>query len=399
MSSANTICSPSQNHLLELKVASFTALEYADIWKMFGEGKHENFRDILISKLSPHLSSYAFQYWLEHGPATFSGKGLYNTGGSRHALQLARWLFWLVNLKDQAERFCHSQTMNEQRELWAKSIRKVLLSRLLAWTIIGNKAWLWKALGVPNAQREMIEQDYLHQTQDNDHNPAEIHIFSSSPTSSPNISPKSLIPDAIPKPLAPSVTDIASFGSGRAIWEYAVNTLDPVAQSSSISSDNHYYLLCLLGHYTRRCHPTYLTPRSHTKLSKPDAFDGRISIHTDELQEVLERMAPETLTIAVVMDSMDWFDPGSDAAAVQIGKLNRALKVGGRVLLRSAGLEPWYVRVFEAMGFKAKRVAARLPGSCIDRVNMVSLDSFCHLLCSFVCCLLTMRYSMRQHGS
>jgi len=334
---------------------------------MFGEGKHDNFREILISKLSPHLSSYAFQYWLEHGPTTFSGKGLYNTGGSRHALQLAQWLFWIVNLKDQVDRFCSSQTMNEQRELWNKSVRKVLLSRLLAWTIIGNKAWLWKALGVPNAQREMIEADYLRQSRDND-----VPDPSARPAAQPNPSGN---PASGPKPLAPSVTDIASFGSGRAIWEYAVNTLDPVAASSSISSENHYYLLCLLGHYTRRCHPTYLTPRSHTKLSKPDAFDGRISIHTDELQEVLARMAPATLTIAVVMDSMDWFDPGSDAAGVQIGKINRALKVGGRVLLRSAGLEPWYVARFEQLGFRGKRVACRMPGSCVDRVNMVSFFS------------------------
>lgn len=91
---------------------------------------------------------------------------------------------------------------------------------------------------------------------------------------------------------------------------------------------------------------------------------------------MLERMAPDTLTIAVVMDSMDWFDPGSDAAAVQIGKINRALKTGGRVMLRSAGLYPWYIATFEQMGFKGKRVACRMPGSCIDRVNMVSSSFF-----------------------
>lgn len=67
------------------------------------------------------------------------------------------------------------------------------------------------------------------------------------------------------------------------------------------------------------------------------------------------------------MDSMDWFDPNSDAAASQVEALNRALKLGGRVLLRSAGLKPWYVSVFEKLGFSTHRVAARLPGTCIDR--------------------------------
>ena len=67
------------------------------------------------------------------------------------------------------------------------------------------------------------------------------------------------------------------------------------------------------------------------------------------------------------MDSMDWFDPESSAASNQIRALNRALAKNGRVLLRSAGLKPWYIPLFEQEGFAAKRVAVRIPGSCIDR--------------------------------
>ena len=67
------------------------------------------------------------------------------------------------------------------------------------------------------------------------------------------------------------------------------------------------------------------------------------------------------------MDSMDWFDPLTNAAESQILALHRALKTGGKVLLRSAGLKPWYTSVFERNGFTAKRVGARLPGTCIDR--------------------------------
>lgn len=67
------------------------------------------------------------------------------------------------------------------------------------------------------------------------------------------------------------------------------------------------------------------------------------------------------------MDSMDWFDSSTESAAIQIKALNHALKLGGRVLLRSAGLKPWYITVFEHSGFSARRVAARLPGTCIDR--------------------------------
>lgn len=117
-------------------------------------------------------------------------------------------------------------------------------------------------------------------------------------------------------------------------------------------------------------------------------------IHTDEINEVIARIKPATLTIAVVslplflidyfivnahwqiMDSMDWFDSSSDEAAIQIKALNHALILGGRVLLRSAGLKPWYATVFERSGFSARRVAARLPGTCIDRY-VSSLILFC----------------------
>lgn len=67
------------------------------------------------------------------------------------------------------------------------------------------------------------------------------------------------------------------------------------------------------------------------------------------------------------MDSMDWFDPSSDAASQQVCKLNRALKLGGRVLLRSASIEPWYIKDFKENGFEPRRVGARTPGNCIDR--------------------------------
>jgi betaine lipid synthase len=89
-----------QGHLLELKLAAISALEYEDVWKvrfltfssfpfralrsrvsdlfpvrdpladplrsslqLFGEGKHPNFRSLLDNKLSPYLSSHAYSFW------------------------------------------------------------------------------------------------------------------------------------------------------------------------------------------------------------------------------------------------------------------------------------------------------------------------------------------------
>ena len=199
---------PAQNHLLELKAAAFKSLDYQDVWKLFGEGKHENFQKLLLEHISSHLSSRALDYWLHVGPSTFShkGKGLYFTGGSRHALRLVAWLGSLLGIRQDMYKLCEAPTLNEQREIWTKRVRRVLLSQLLAYFVVGSERFLWKALGVPSEQRAMIEEDFKKQS---------------------------------------DRSNVTS--SGEAIWNYAVQTLDPVINNSLLSGDNHYYLLCLLG--------------------------------------------------------------------------------------------------------------------------------------------------------
>ena len=274
---------PNQNHLLELKVASYSALGHRDMWKIFGEGKHAQFRELLISKLSPHLSSQAFQYWLEHSQTftSTSGHGLYETGGSRHAIRMVRWLFNIFGLQGEVRKLCEAQTLAEQREIWPR-IRGVLMSRPLHWAIVSTEWFAWKAAGVPRNQRNMIVEDFFRRN--------------------------GLTEDM------KKAKDV----SGRSIWEYVVNTLDPVVNETLISNDNYFYYLCVQGKFSRRsvsrffpchsitranyscrCHPTYLSPQAHVRLSTPGAFDG-LRIHTDEINEVINRITPGTLTIAVV---------------------------------------------------------------------------------------------------
>ncbi|MCJ1390514.1 hypothetical protein MMC18_003374 [Xylographa bjoerkii] len=322
---------PNQNHLLELKLAAYQALPYVDFWKLFGEGRYPEFRNTLITRLSPYMSSQACQFWLSHEQIFTSPRGLYEGGGSGHGIRLVRWLVWISGLRSAVRDLCQAKTLNEQREIWPR-VRRVLMSRPLHWAVIGSK-FLWKAAGVPPAQVAMILEDYLDQ---DNLNPFDITLADT---------------------------------SGEAMWQYIINTLDPVARETLLSEDNFYYLLTLTGQYSRRCHPGYLSAKAHAKLSRPGAFEG-LRIHTDEIQEVISRIAKGSLTIAIVMDSMDWFNPKDTEALTQIRALNYALKLGGRVLLRSAGLRPWYISGFERLGFSAKRVGSRLPGTCIDRVNM-----------------------------
>lgn len=332
---------PAQNHLLELKVAAYSAaLPYEDFWQIFGEGKHPHFRSILISALSPHLSSRAFQYWLANAGIFTSrrGRGLYDTGGSKHAIRIFRWLSHLFGVRAAVRSILSAKTLNEQREAWRARLRPALTSKLVSSTIISSEAFLWAALGVPRNQLSMIEADHAR---------------------SPAVASGSAKPTR-----------------AHAVWQYAVDTLDPVAEHTHITADNPYYHVCLSGSFSRACHPDYLSRHTHRQLSRPGAFDG-LRIHTDEIEHVVRRFSPGTLTVAVVMDSMDWFDPASDAAARQIALLNRALKKGGRVLLRSAARQPWYLKLFEESGFRAERKAVRAPGECIDRVNMYASCWIC----------------------
>ena len=213
---------PNQNHLLELKVAALQSLSYAQVWQMFGEGRLPAFRELLISRLSPYMSSQACQYWLNNA-STFTSRGLYKTGGSRyalflyeklnanklrrHALKLVRRLFSLLGLRHDVDKLCKAKTLKEQREIWPR-IRRVLLSKTLHWAVISTEWFAWKAAGVPPAQRQMILSD------GQEHGDLDMN--------------------------------------GEAMWQYIVDTLDPVVQNTLLSDDNYFYLLCLLGQYSQR---------------------------------------------------------------------------------------------------------------------------------------------------
>lgn len=332
---------PTQNHLLELKVAAYQSLDYEDFWRIFGDGKHPDFRSLLITKMSPHLSSRAFQYWLSnHRIFTKTQGGLYDTGGSKHGIRIFRWITRVFGCRAAVKDLLAAKTLNEQREIWRNRVRPALLSRLVSKFVVSQESFLWTALGVPKNQLAILEADHA-------------------------------VSDVVCGP-SPTAKNTRS----HAIWEYMVNTLDPMVESTHIAADNPYYLVCLDGKFSRQCHPDYLSPKAHARLSRPDALDN-LRMHTDEIEEVLARIGPSTLTVAVVMDSMDWFDPGSNAAASQITRLNRALKMGGRVMLRSSGLKPWYLKEFARLGFATKCMGSREGGACIDRVNMYASCWIC----------------------
>lgn len=320
---------PHQNHLMELKLAAFRALPYNDVWKIFGEGKHPDFMELLVAKLSPHLSSHALQFWMKVGRNTFENpktRGLYDTGSTRWALRLSRWVFSMFGVTKDIEAMCASKTLAEQQAIWKTKIRPALFNPIVTRILVANPVFLWKALGVPLNQASMIEGGILR---------------------------------------------------------YIIDTLEPLIDRCLISNENYFYYLCLMGRYSRDNCPDYLTRRGYTNLSAVSSKktdDGPLSgirLHTDTICDVVERITPESVTAAIVMDHMDWFKETGPDARAEIRALNKALARGGKVLLRTSSTCPWYLKVYEEEGFACKPAAVRRPGESIDRVNMYASTWVC----------------------
>jgi len=315
---------PAQNHLLELKLACFRSLSHDQIWSIFGEGKIANFTDLLIDKLSVHMSSQAFQYWMKKGDQTFDpkGKGLYDTGFSRWGLRLGRWTFQAFGVTKYVEQLCNCTTMQQQLKIWNENIKNALFNPVVATLLVGNPIFLWKALGVPPNQAKMM---------------------------------------------------------GNSVFKYVVDTLNPVLSRSLISKDNYFYYLCLMGKYAYNNCPEYLTVKGFNRLSSKgdNSPIDNIRIHTDTLNDVFDRLSEKSLTIAIIMDHMDWFDPNGKDAINEITALKNCLAPGGRVMLRSASTHPWYIKTFESLGFVCKPAGIRVSGETIDRINMYASTWVC----------------------
>ncbi|KAJ7680239.1 hypothetical protein DFH06DRAFT_408282 [Mycena polygramma] len=305
---------PCQGHLLELKLAGIQCLEYQDFFDLFGQGKHTNFRGLLDSKLAPHLSSSAYQFW-RINDQSFSSS-FYLRGYSGWALRLAGFIFRFAGVSKDIKALCSADTLNQQEEIWRRKLRPVLLNPVVV-ALLKNPVFCWNALGVPLNQRKMLLDE-------------------------------------------------------GGVYEFIRDTLDPLASSYLFKTGNYFYLLALLGHYTRESCPEYLTRRSFEalKANNGQALDS-FRLHTDSTVNVLRGLPDWSLTRALIMDHLDWFTPGSLDVDEETAELYRVLAPGGFVLWRSAARQPWYNSSFERRGFKVTALGVRKGNSyALDRVNM-----------------------------
>ena len=325
---------PCQGHLLELKLAAIATLDYATFWRMFGEGQVDNFSEILDTRISPLLSSHAYQFWRAN--SNVFDKAFYFRGYSGHALRLAKTAFQLMGVQKDVEKMCTTPSLEEQNRIWETRVRKAIINETLIRLFLSNPAFLWNALGVPMNQLNIFKNE------------------------------------------------------GTSVEQFAVDTLDAVPSRSLLSNENYHYRLCLMGNYSRESCPLYLKEDSFNKLKANGAAAlDSFRLHTDSIVSVLRGMQDQSLTRAILMDHMDWFDPIPDSTPIvslaqardendksvpdldrEVVEIARVIAPGGAVFWRSAAKHPWYSQRFEKAGFRVAPVHIRETGRPIDNVNM-----------------------------
>ncbi|KAI3650250.1 hypothetical protein MP228_004837 [Amoeboaphelidium protococcarum] len=326
---------PCQGHLLELKIAAMTALTYEDVWSLFGEGYHPSFELMLDTRLSPYLSLHAYQFWKSNCAFT----NFYHTGSSGLAIRAFKFLAKVKRLDRVIVRLCTADNLQNQIAIWENELRHHFLDR--KWIgLLNSYKFAWEALGVPKEQLEMLLSD-------------------------------------------------------GDVYDYIVNTFDPLVRAELLSETSYFYHLCLSQRYANNnsgnC-PEWLTQKGYDRLIKTANLRS-IRIHTRPIAAVLNDLADGSLTKCVVMDHMDWFD--EKLAQEEVEAFQRKMKAGGRILIRSAAKKPWYLRVFEEHQFRVSPLGVRVSDKekssgkwdallaeissnhqdallheCIDRVNM-----------------------------
>lgn len=214
---------------------------------MFGQGQHPQFRELLDSKISPYLSSIAYQFW--HINDTAFSKAFYMNGYSGLALRLAQIIFGLAGVTKDAEELCNAPTKTEQVRIWKEKLMPVLLNPVVV-ALLKTPAFCWNALGVPLNQRKMLLDE----------------------------------------------------GS---IYEFVRDTLDPIPSTYTFKDGAYFYPLvrsrtcvlrfhvfsdapllgqCLTGHYTSTSCPSYLTRAGFDKLRADNAkATDAFRLHTDSI--------------------------------------------------------------------------------------------------------------------
>jgi S-adenosylmethionine-diacylglycerol 3-amino-3-carboxypropyl transferase len=274
---------PRQNALLELKLALIDHGDHSELRRVFGEGVHPGFPD-LLRRLSSRLSPYTRRFWQEK-QSYFESTRLRPSFYYRGAAGRVAWVVMrsLVGansrVRDFVANLMHAKSLDEQREMY-QHVKPALWNAFNSWLV--KQPLTMAMLGVPRPQIRIIQNQF----------------------------PGGIV------------------GYVQSKMEYVLTQLP--------MHENYFWRVYMAGRYSDECCPNYLRPENMDVLKTRGA---RVTTHTTTITGFL-RMNPGEYTHFVLLDHQDWLashDPvGLEEEWDQLLINSRA---GTRILMRSAGTE------------------------------------------------------------
>ncbi len=282
---------PRQNALLELKLAGIRALDYESFFRMFGNGRLQDFRGIYEGGLRRFLPLMAREYW-DRYIKFFGGQGwrqtfYYRGTAGTFARLIKFYIDRVAKVSGGVEALLDAEDVAEQRRIYNEEVRAAFWKRPIKW-MVGRDTTL-SFLGVPREQRRQVERDYE-----------------------------------------------------GGIAGFIEDSIEAVFCQLPIA-DNYFWRVYLTGEYTPQCCPEYLKPHNFARL-KAGLVD-RLTTHTQSVQHFLESH-DQPITRYVLLDHMDWLSTAGNDLLDQEWQaiVNRAdANKKTRILWRSGGLRTEFV--------------------------------------------------------
>ena len=270
---------PRQNALLQLKVAMIHRGEFEDLYQLFGQGSHPDFKG-LLETMRGDLHPFASRYWKSKSyyfRSTPLNPSFYYRGTAGQMAWIALHTFFgSSKVRDYVDALLQTTSLEEQRRLYSH-IKPVLWSGLVTWLL--RQPMAMTMLGVPRAQVRLIETQF-----------------------------QGGLTGYIRSKMEHVLTEIP-------FWE------------------NYFWRVYLTGHYTRECCPNYLRAEYQSTLRERV---GRITTHSTTVANFL-RENPGSYSHYVLLDHQDWLAAHKPQALAEEWQLileNSA--PGTTILMRSA---------------------------------------------------------------
>jgi S-adenosylmethionine-diacylglycerol 3-amino-3-carboxypropyl transferase len=277
---------PRQNALLHLKLALIEQRRFEDLFAMFGDGFHGAFQEV-YRDLRARLPDYAKAFWDQK-------IGYFNNASKRRSFYyhgtsgLVAWIFsrYLLvrrGLSQPLFDLLDAQDLTQQRRIY-QSLEPRLWGGVVSWLV--RQPMTLAMLGVPRPQIRLISERYP-----------------------------------------------------GGVLGFVADKLKHVLTQVLIH-DNYFWRAYITGSYTKGCCPNYLREENFERLY---ANRGRVCIHNASVSEFLRRH-PGRYTHFVLLDHQDWLAAHKPEALAEEWRLIfQNCQPGGRVLLRSAGLDAGFL--------------------------------------------------------